>query len=260
MTRLALCFSGDPRTYKTCYESLKNNLLDKFDCDVFISSYHTDAATDDDLVKLYQPKKIIFNDKDTVLKHVSTYSENLDRVKVNRVPVLDKKCKNTDHTYNIEDFFFNYTEYETKFEHNRLTTNALGQFYGIYDVSKLLADYMSNNSVVYDFILRLRLDGTFKKEFIIPNGFGEGEILINEFQHYSDSIKLHDHFFMCKPQTYFKIASLYTNLKTIIDIINTSRCWLPTSGYQETLFLIHVIFHRVKIMQSPVWFAVCRPV
>ncbi len=37
--KLACCISGQPRCFKSAYKSLKENILDHFDCDIFISTW-----------------------------------------------------------------------------------------------------------------------------------------------------------------------------------------------------------------------------
>lgn len=38
--KLALCFSGETRTFEKCIENINNKLLSKYDCDIFISTYY----------------------------------------------------------------------------------------------------------------------------------------------------------------------------------------------------------------------------
>ena len=253
MVKLALCFSGDPRTYNKCFKSIKFNLLDKFDCDIFVSTYKTTNKIKNDILNLYKPKKYNFHDKNNITKMVSEYAANLEDIKINILPVFENK--NTDDmvfTNNCEDFFFNYDKYENNFEYRKLAVNALCQFFGIYDVSNLCKEYMLNTKTEYDYILRLRLDNTFSDNFVI-NELKENELLVNDLQYYSNSIKLHDHFFMAKSYTFFKIASLYNNIHNIIKTINNNRCWLPTAGYQETLLLIQTILQNVTVKKASFW-------
>lgn len=252
MVKLALCFSGDTRTYKKCFESIKCNLLDNFDCDVFISTYQTNDETKDDIINLYKPKKYIFNDKDDITKMVSEYVANLEDIKINMLHVFENKnIDNMVFTNNCEDYFFNYDKYENNFVYGKLSADALCQFFGIFDVSNLCKEYMLDCKTDYDYILRLRLDNRFCGNFIL-NELEENEILVNCSQMYSDSIKLHDHFFMAKSCTFFKIASLYNNIHNIIKTINNNRCWLPTAGYQETLLLIQTILQNVIVKKANV--------
>jgi hypothetical protein len=154
---------------------------------------------------------------------------------------------------NIEDYFLNYKEHENNFSYQKISLNALCQFFGIYDVSKLCKEYILDYKTEYDYILRIRLDNIFYSDFIL-NELEENEILINFIQYYFDSVKLHDHFFMAKPETFFKISSLYNNIHNIIATINNNNCWLPGAGYQETLLLIQSLLYNVKIKQSNFFF------
>jgi hypothetical protein len=250
MVKLALCFSGDPRTYNRCFESIKINLLDKFDCDIFVSTYETTSEIKNDILNLYKPKKYNFHDRNNITKIVSEYLENFEGVKTKQTapfdykPVDDIVCTN-----NYEEYFFNYDKYENNFVYCKLCVGALCQFFGIFDVSNLCKEYMLDYNTDYDYILRLRLDDTFYSKFVL-NELKENELLVNVIQYYSDSIKLHDHFFMAKPHTFFKIASLYNNIQNIIKTINNNRCWLPIGGYQETLLLIHSILQNVIIKNA----------
>ena len=44
--KIALCFSGQPRSYEKGYEYYKKNLLDHYDVDVFIHTWDTDDMED----------------------------------------------------------------------------------------------------------------------------------------------------------------------------------------------------------------------
>jgi hypothetical protein len=237
MVKLALCFSGDTRTYDKCFESIKNNLLDKFDCDVFISTYETSNEITENILNLYKPKKYIFHNKDNISKDVLEYLNNLKHIKIIIIPPITCLINDVKYTNNVEDYFFHYNKFEKDFKYEKLDLNALCQFFGIYDVSKLCKEYMLHEKIHYDYILRIRLDDKVDNTFIL-NELAENELLVNCIQCYSNSIKLQDHFFMAKPETFFKISSLYSNFHNIIEIINNNKCWLPSSGYQETLLLI----------------------
>lgn len=54
--KIAVCISGQYRAYKQGYEYLKRNLLDKYDCDIFIHSwYNSNVYLADDVRELYKP-------------------------------------------------------------------------------------------------------------------------------------------------------------------------------------------------------------
>lgn len=55
--KIAVCISGQYRAYKQGYEYLKRNLLDKYDCDIFIHSWqNNNIYVVDDVRDLYKPK------------------------------------------------------------------------------------------------------------------------------------------------------------------------------------------------------------
>ena len=44
--KLALCISGMPRHFKECYESIKENIIDLYDTDVFIDIWNDKISND----------------------------------------------------------------------------------------------------------------------------------------------------------------------------------------------------------------------
>lgn len=54
--KIAVCISGQPRAYKQGYEYLKRNLLDRYDCDIFIHTWHNKVYRTVDVIDLYKPK------------------------------------------------------------------------------------------------------------------------------------------------------------------------------------------------------------
>ena len=57
--KIALCFSGQPRSFRAGYEYYKKNLLDHYDVDVYIHAWKMPNGGND-LVELYKPKDYIF--------------------------------------------------------------------------------------------------------------------------------------------------------------------------------------------------------
>lgn len=72
--KIALCFAGQPRSFRKGYEFYKRNLLDE-DVDVFIHSWNTDY--NQEIIDLYKPKAYKFED--------SMFDEDMDK-KYPRVP------------------------------------------------------------------------------------------------------------------------------------------------------------------------------
>jgi hypothetical protein len=59
--KIALCLSGQARSFKKGFEYHKKNLLDKYDVDVFIHTWKGDDI--DELAKLYKPVDILIEDR-----------------------------------------------------------------------------------------------------------------------------------------------------------------------------------------------------
>lgn len=57
--KIALCLSGQPRSFENGYSYHYNNLLSKFDCDVFIHSWYYDFFDYKELFNLYNPKSAL---------------------------------------------------------------------------------------------------------------------------------------------------------------------------------------------------------
>jgi hypothetical protein len=58
--KIALCFSGQPRSFKEGYKYYKKNLLSKYDVDIFMHTWT--SKYDEAIIKLYKPKLYIFEE------------------------------------------------------------------------------------------------------------------------------------------------------------------------------------------------------
>ena len=250
--KFALCFSGHPRTFERCFHSINEQLLTKYNCDTFISTYNTHEYINNNIINLYHPKRINFNDENDILNRNNHYFNQLDNIKtiiMHNVNDISNNSIGFNPNSNDLNNFFNYDNMNKDFSYERINVRALCQFFGMYDVSQLCLDYINNNGVHYDYILRLRLDDHIVNNFEVHH-LDENEILVNFIQNYCNSVKLHDHFFMARPNTYFRLANLYNDLPNIIRFVNENRCWLPGFGYQETILLIQVILHNIRIKET----------
>lgn len=53
--KIAVCISGQPRSYEKGYEYMKRNLLDHYNCDIFIHTWHNKVYKSKDVINLYKP-------------------------------------------------------------------------------------------------------------------------------------------------------------------------------------------------------------
>jgi hypothetical protein len=58
--KIALCFSGQARSYEQGYEFYKRNLLDHYDVDVYIHTWHMDEGNE--LLHVYKPLDYVFEE------------------------------------------------------------------------------------------------------------------------------------------------------------------------------------------------------
>lgn len=58
--KIALCLSGQTRSYKEGFKYLAKNLLGKYDVDIFWHTWELDDATKKDLHDLYKPKSTVY--------------------------------------------------------------------------------------------------------------------------------------------------------------------------------------------------------
>jgi hypothetical protein len=117
--KIALCFSGQPRSFKTGYEYYKKNLLEKYDVDVF---FHTWADSNvDEVADLYDPKGYVISDR------------------------LDKDLINAQ-----------YPRCADAVKYPAIAT--VSSFYSIYESSRIKSQYELNKGFKYDWVIRTRFD------------------------------------------------------------------------------------------------------
>lgn len=61
-SKVALCLSGNLRTYERCFHTLKQNILDKVKCDIFLAvwdDFNSSPKVIEKLKSLYNPKKLL---------------------------------------------------------------------------------------------------------------------------------------------------------------------------------------------------------
>lgn len=140
--KVALCISGQLRTYKDCFSSLNHNLIKPFNPDIFIHTWqdvgasikdevgveHNLLASEEELNKMYSPKKVI------ILKRPEYISERYNgkvvpQILIDREPIHHK--------------------------------SVLAMYFQIFECNKLAVDYANEHGFEYDLIIRARPDMVF---------------------------------------------------------------------------------------------------
>ena len=117
--RVAICMSGLTRTFKKCYQSYLDNIINVYDCDVFGFVSKDSNVADLDLIK-WANKTVIETD-----------------------PVLDEKD------------YIKYKAWHTKFYSIQ---GWLQQFWKIKMCHNLMLDYQKEKNIKYDWVIRCRPD------------------------------------------------------------------------------------------------------
>lgn len=184
--KTALCISGHLRTFEDNYQSVKNNILDKLDCDVFIHTWDimglsyrfTDASLyavetrrlAERIKNLYNPKKFVMEQTKTFIATPLMHARQLD---------------------------------------HRDIPGILSMFYKIEACNQLKIDYENENNFKYDCVIRFRgdlymetglpIDSTTNLNHLFIPVFGNFGGVCDQFAYGSSSIM----------DTY---ASLYSNI------------------------------------------------
>lgn len=67
--KTAILLSGHAREYKSCYPSLRENILDALKPDIYIHSY--DGEERNELLEVYKPHSYVFEDENSLSKEVT---------------------------------------------------------------------------------------------------------------------------------------------------------------------------------------------
>jgi hypothetical protein len=117
--KVAICMSGLTRTFKKCYQSYLDNIINLYDCDVFSVVNSDSNSKDIDLIK--PTRKII----------------------VENEPIHDEK---------------DYIIYKAKRTNRYSIQGWLSQFWKIKICHQLMLDYQKEKSIKYDWVIRCRPD------------------------------------------------------------------------------------------------------
>ena len=196
--KIALILSGQLRTWKMCGELLKKQLLDHYDCDIFMAIDHTN--------KLQAENK---NDKSETLtdeiieairfyKTISIFNDNIDYSSLSDFPTQLKSYKFDNNykdniTYEItsdKKFKFNkisiipdnYTEINVSVENNLQLQLFFRQYYYFTKAFEMMNNYSKNNNITYDIILRVRFD-----QYIFDRNYNNYNILYSKLEKNNNS-------------------------------------------------------------------------
>jgi hypothetical protein len=153
--KIAMCISGYLRTFKECYPSIKKNLIDDNDIDIFIHTYDKVGNSSG-----WRSPIDLTEDIDI------EFLESIPNLKVLAVQKWD----------NIKYQFEKFREQQWIVTN----INVIGTiFYKIYMCNELRKQYERENNIKYDLIIRMRGDQVFERKINLT--FPENKILINSY-------------------------------------------------------------------------------
>lgn len=161
--KIAVCLFGHLRTHKNCYKALKANLLNLYDCDVFMHTWsmieHTTSTWHNEKMK----KNIsVENIKDKIIEIYN----------LKDIQMEEQEDKDLEYGNAIQQLSFQKETY-----HSIWGVNCL--HHSIRSSYELCKKYSKQNNVKYDYILFIRPDILLYKNFIIEkftDGLSEEEL------------------------------------------------------------------------------------
>jgi hypothetical protein len=173
--KIAIILSGQLRTWRLCRELLKKQLLDHYNCDIFMAidpinklqhenkNNNAETVFDEiiDTINFYKPISV-FQDNITDYTLLSEFPTHLKSYN------FDNNYKDNI-TYELSDnneFKFDkthiipekYTELIVPVENNRHLQLIFRQYYYFTKAFEMMYNYSKANDIKYDIILRLRFD------------------------------------------------------------------------------------------------------
>jgi hypothetical protein len=135
--RVAVCISGEMRTYLEVYNDFKKNLIEPFNSDVFISTWNESMYITSD-----GTKKKVNIERQKLIDLYNPVSLNLFEFK--------------------DDFFYEYEGVKVPEELIRVKPNAfkgnIPQFFLMHDCNRLKSKYEKKSNFKYDVVIRVRPD------------------------------------------------------------------------------------------------------
>lgn len=189
--KIALCLSGHLRKFEETYPSLKTYILDKYDCDIFISTwdqmgyscaFKTDANLNStslrlsEVENLFKPKKIVV-ESSSFVQELMTQGDQY-------APHLIGQPKHVGHMASM--------------------------FYKIFAANEIRKRYQLDSGIQYDWIIRSRPDLIFHAPVIMPLDKNPGRVYVSK--HQCSPGWLNDQFAIGQPEDIDLYSSLFFDL------------------------------------------------
>lgn len=222
--KIALCISGHLRTFDSNFKTVKEHILDKFDCDTFIHTWDTLGLS-------YRPGDSNLHIADTH-KHLHTINQLYSPKKIviekakhfNITPLMHQRCN----------------------EHRDIH-GILAMFYKIEECNKLRQEYELENNFKYDFVIRFRGDLWLEELFPIDNRITSNHLYLPIYGNFGGAC---DQMAFGSPDVMDKYCSMYSNVEKCLK----AGCWVNP----EKLLLFHLETQNVPIAKAPIRYVIRR--
>jgi hypothetical protein len=180
--KTAVCVSGQPRFVDEFLPQLLNNIIKPNDADVFLHMWYSDDMT----TKPFRPgegwkkERISINSDKKVLETLKPKAYIIE-------PQISFQIPDIDFTKTSCDLWNG--KHERKEITDGYVFSAISQWYSIYQAQKLRQEYAVKNNILYDYVVRVRLDMGFHHP-IIAKEFDPQKLHFNNCSH--DSRLCHD--------------------------------------------------------------------
>lgn len=235
--KIALCLSGHIRNLEENYLSLKNNLLNFYDVDVFIHTWDTYG---------WRVDGIDITTQEDGFKGFDYYSGNINQIKINEI--LKPKKMVIDNYKDFESIFVEKSKSYTNLRcpDKDRPSNMASMWYKIMKCNELKKHYEEENNFKYDIVIRTRPDLVYfapiidenilllyKKAVIVPivesHGFASDLMAVGSS----------------------KIIDIASNVYEHLDEINKSNCLMNPHNilefYYNKFFSNRIYKHDFKL-------------
>lgn len=199
INKVAVCISGHLREGdKLCYPSLKKYLLDKYDCDIFVSAFKEMGN-----VQFVSRDDHPIEEIDTTSRILETYkpvsyvmhSADAQWIKNIKNRWGDLRTRNTARVYQVCAMYKN-----------------------IYEVQHLRKMYEIETGTKYDVVVRARFDTEYLSDVIEESNYGANADLVFKLGHCG----VYDQTFWGAPELIDAVAECYLYIPQIVNASNST--------------------------------------
>lgn len=173
--KVALCLSGHLRTFRNTAKSLKDNIIDPLNCDVFI---HTWDVLGSPTGK--NPGDV--NNQDTQI--IDIMPEIYDLLNPTLISIERQKDKLEELKFKTRDIIIPIDEKQFIMQHIGL---HISMFYSLYMSNNIRKEYEEENQIKYDMIIRCRPDIFLKTKLNLSMFPDKNKIYVPEIATYVEN-------------------------------------------------------------------------